>query len=175
MENLFPVQRVNDINCVDSRLIAESLGIQHKNLLATIRSYQKRIEPKFGGVAFQATNLKTNGGIITPVLIPNLPLIIAALVGVHCGVAQQLVYEIPFSLKESSVGVFAKFPVTPKPAIPSIPKSSAIINKIFGFCCWLKVIIEKKRRGIILGSFISIGIVFYQSIVSIKTIDLRFN
>jgi len=34
----------NEIVVVDSRLVAEGLGIQHKNLLATISSYTKELE-----------------------------------------------------------------------------------------------------------------------------------
>ena len=38
---------------VDSRLIAESLGIAHQNLLATINKYQIFIESAFGIIAFE--------------------------------------------------------------------------------------------------------------------------
>jgi phage regulator Rha-like protein len=38
---------------VDSRLISVRLGIQHKNLLETVKKYQTEIEREFGVVAFQ--------------------------------------------------------------------------------------------------------------------------
>ena len=44
----------NDTLVVDSRLIAEDLGIQHKNLLQTITKYQNVIEQSFGVIAFAA-------------------------------------------------------------------------------------------------------------------------
>lgn len=37
---------------VDSRLIAERLGIQHESFLRTIDNYQTRIESAFGGLRF---------------------------------------------------------------------------------------------------------------------------
>jgi anti-repressor protein len=38
---------------VDSRLVAERLGIQHESFLKTIRKYRERIERKFGNLRFE--------------------------------------------------------------------------------------------------------------------------
>jgi phage regulator Rha-like protein len=40
------ISTINETLVVDSRLIAEELGIQHKNLLETIKKYLDRIERK---------------------------------------------------------------------------------------------------------------------------------
>lgn len=47
------VKEHNDKLVVDSRLIAESLGIKHKNFLATIEKYRSQIESSFGIIAFE--------------------------------------------------------------------------------------------------------------------------
>jgi phage regulator Rha-like protein len=44
---------------VDSRIIAEQLDIQHRNLIGTIKKHQATIEGNFGGVAFK-TEAETN-------------------------------------------------------------------------------------------------------------------
>lgn len=59
------VENRNGVLVVDSRLIAEELGIEHKNLLATINSRISEIETEFGAVAFQTLELKTTQGNIT--------------------------------------------------------------------------------------------------------------
>ena len=66
------------------------------------------------------------GGRITPVFIPNLPLMIAALDGVHCGVAQQFVNPIPFSLRESKVGVSGVVISIPNPSRNLLPTKKTI-------------------------------------------------
>ena len=52
MTNL-TVEEHNSVLVVDSRLIAESLGIAHKNLLGNIEKYKKQIESGFGIIAFE--------------------------------------------------------------------------------------------------------------------------
>ncbi|MFB2769811.1 Rha family transcriptional regulator [Pelatocladus sp. BLCC-F211] len=47
---------------VDSRLIAEELGIQHKNFLATLDKYIEEIEEDWGQVAFETETVETSGG-----------------------------------------------------------------------------------------------------------------
>ena len=47
------VEQNNNVLVVDSRLVAENLGIGHKNLLATIDKYSQRIESAFGKIAFE--------------------------------------------------------------------------------------------------------------------------
>jgi phage regulator Rha-like protein len=44
--DLLRIEKLNDQDVVDSRLIAEELGIKHKNLLETIAKYQVRLERK---------------------------------------------------------------------------------------------------------------------------------
>lgn len=63
MENLFPVQQVNGVDCVDSRLIAQDLGIQHSSFVKILKKYQGKIEVKFGRVGFQIEPSKTKGGV----------------------------------------------------------------------------------------------------------------
>ena len=46
---------------VDSLVLAESLGIQHKNVLALINENKLEFE-EFGRVAFETRTLETNGG-----------------------------------------------------------------------------------------------------------------
>ena len=61
MSNL-AVTEYNGQNVVDSRLIAEELGIEHKNFLATIRKYESDLMD-FGGVALEKAPTETAGGI----------------------------------------------------------------------------------------------------------------
>ena len=57
MTNLTVSER-DSVLVIDSRLIADSLGIAHKNLLATIEKYQEQIESTFGIIAFQTRKSK---------------------------------------------------------------------------------------------------------------------
>ena len=50
---------------VDSRLIAEDLGIQHKNFLATLDKYLEEIEEDWGAVAFETREFKTSQGNVS--------------------------------------------------------------------------------------------------------------
>ena len=52
MSNL-SIQERDGVLVVDSRLIAQDLGIAHKNLLETLDNYRKRIETAFGVVRFE--------------------------------------------------------------------------------------------------------------------------
>ena len=52
MSNL-TVQERNSVLVVDSRLVAESLAIAHKNLLGNIEKYKKQVESAFGIIAFE--------------------------------------------------------------------------------------------------------------------------
>jgi phage regulator Rha-like protein len=62
VSELLPIQSVNDVDVVDSRLIATELGIQHKNLIETIRKYEDRLE-KRGHLTFETYDVKMpNGG-----------------------------------------------------------------------------------------------------------------
>jgi len=48
---------------VDSRSIAQDLGIEHKNLMANVYKYQEIVEEAFGRVAFETETLETAGGL----------------------------------------------------------------------------------------------------------------
>ena len=61
MSNLSINER-NGVLVVDSRLVADSLLIKHKNFLATIDKYLSQIESSFGAVAFQTREFKTKQG-----------------------------------------------------------------------------------------------------------------
>ncbi len=52
----------NGVLVVDSRLVADSLLIKHKNFLATIDKYLSQIESSFGAIAFQTREFKTKQG-----------------------------------------------------------------------------------------------------------------
>ncbi len=58
----FALISLNNIWVVDSRLIAQDLGIEHKNLMETIRKYQNKIESNFGTLAFETREFKTKQG-----------------------------------------------------------------------------------------------------------------
>jgi phage regulator Rha-like protein len=48
---------------IDSRIIAEQLGIEHKSLLKLVRKHQVKIEAKFGKVRFEISDIEMpNGG-----------------------------------------------------------------------------------------------------------------
>ncbi|MDJ0577684.1 MAG: Rha family transcriptional regulator [Xenococcaceae cyanobacterium MO_234.B1] len=61
MSNL-TVSEKNSVLVVDSRLIADSLLIKHKNLGATIEKYKSKIESSFGAIAFETREFQTKQG-----------------------------------------------------------------------------------------------------------------
>ncbi|TAE74950.1 MAG: hypothetical protein EAZ85_03680 [Bacteroidetes bacterium] len=61
MEHQLEIQNINGIQVIDSRIIAKGLNIKHKNLLETIRKYQKDLED-LGRFAFETETLQTKGG-----------------------------------------------------------------------------------------------------------------
>ena len=56
------VSEYDGILVVDSRLIAEELGIQHKNFLGTLSKYIDEIEGDWGQVAFETETVKNSVG-----------------------------------------------------------------------------------------------------------------
>jgi phage regulator Rha-like protein len=67
------VQEREGVLVVDSRLIAERLGIQHKNFLDTIHSHKDSIEAVFGTVAFETRpSIDNLGRANTPIKIALL-------------------------------------------------------------------------------------------------------
>lgn len=63
VSELLPIQSIDNVDVVDSRLIAIELGIQHKNLIETVRKYQDRLE-KRGVLTFETEkpNKSSSGG-----------------------------------------------------------------------------------------------------------------
>jgi len=62
MQDLFPVQQINEIHVVDSRMVADELGVDHSNLVETIKAYQETIEKEFGLIIpFETEKLKGVG------------------------------------------------------------------------------------------------------------------
>lgn len=56
------VQVHRNILVVDSRLIAQDLGIKHKNFLETLNKYLSEIEEDWGRVAFETRVVKLPQG-----------------------------------------------------------------------------------------------------------------
>jgi len=69
---LIPVVQFNNVDVVDSRIIADELGVQHKNLVETIRKYQQSIEKNFGQVAFETETVINSVGAVNQVLFAYL-------------------------------------------------------------------------------------------------------
>jgi len=62
VSDLLPIQSINDVDVVDSRLIAVELGIQHDSLSKTIKTYKDRLE-KRGCLGFKIRDVEMpNGG-----------------------------------------------------------------------------------------------------------------
>ncbi len=61
------VTEYDGILVVDSRLIAQELGIQHKNFLATLSKYIDEIEEDWGQVAFETETVTNSVGASNPV------------------------------------------------------------------------------------------------------------
>lgn len=55
--------QVNGVMVVDSRLIAEDIGIAHNALMQNIRNHKTRIEQDFGRLQFEIDTLETRGGL----------------------------------------------------------------------------------------------------------------
>lgn len=53
MEQLIPILQVNEVDVVDSRIIADELGVQHKTLIETIGKHKDSIESNFGLITFE--------------------------------------------------------------------------------------------------------------------------
>lgn len=71
MNSSITVQSLQDGELVvDSRLVAEKLGIQHKNFLETARKYQEKLEsrPRFGHLRFQTETVTNSIGAVNQVV-----------------------------------------------------------------------------------------------------------
>ena len=51
---------------VDSRLVAERLGIEHKNFIQTLKKYQTKIESRFETIIFETESSRMPDGRINP-------------------------------------------------------------------------------------------------------------
>ncbi|TXK52339.1 hypothetical protein FVR03_01095 [Pontibacter qinzhouensis] len=63
--SLLQIQTINDVQVIESTIMANELGIKHKNLLETITKYQPEIEEAFGAIAFQTRPLPNGGKPLT--------------------------------------------------------------------------------------------------------------
>ncbi len=64
LSDLLPIQSVNNVDVVDSRLIANELDIQHKNLYQAIKDNQTDIEEVFGSILFETESRKRDIGAV---------------------------------------------------------------------------------------------------------------
>lgn len=71
MQNLIQIEERNGVQVVDSRIIAEELGVEHRATLQVIEKYQDSIESLFGVVAFEMLP-DTLGRMNTPVRVAYL-------------------------------------------------------------------------------------------------------
>jgi anti-repressor protein len=62
MSDFIVSQHLDNILVVDSRLIAQELGIEHENFIETVRKYQKQAEQAFGVLRFE-TGKPTSGSL----------------------------------------------------------------------------------------------------------------
>ena len=63
MSNL-SVREKNGVLVVDSRLIAQELGIKHKSFMETIRKHEKQTEQAFGQLRFEAETVRNAVGAV---------------------------------------------------------------------------------------------------------------
>jgi len=63
VSELLPIQSVNNVDVVDSRLIAQELGISHSQFYRNIKDNETDIGEVFGRVCFETETLKTAGGM----------------------------------------------------------------------------------------------------------------
>lgn len=63
----FTISELEGILVVDSRLIADQLGIQHQSLLSTIETYKTDIEQAFGQCRFEVEAVRNSVGAVNNV------------------------------------------------------------------------------------------------------------
>jgi Phage regulatory protein Rha (Phage_pRha) len=66
MSDFMVTQHSDNVLVVDSRLIAQELGIEHPNFLETVRKYQKQAEQAFDMIRFQTGSSQMPDGRINP-------------------------------------------------------------------------------------------------------------
>jgi phage antirepressor YoqD-like protein len=62
MTQLLPILNVNSVDVIDSRIVAQEVGIQHKNLYQLIKVHQNVIEIAFGSLRFETETIKREVG-----------------------------------------------------------------------------------------------------------------
>lgn len=67
LTGILAVVEQDGVLVVDSRLIAERLGIQHDSFLKTTRKHREKIESKFGQIRFQVGTVQNSVGAINEV------------------------------------------------------------------------------------------------------------
>lgn len=55
------ISTINEVLVVDSRLLAQELGVTHKAFMETIRKYEKQAEQSFGILRFETAEIKGRG------------------------------------------------------------------------------------------------------------------
>jgi phage regulator Rha-like protein len=61
---MLEIQNKDGVLLVDSRLVAEALGIQHESLMRTIQNYETEISFAFGHLRFQIGTVKNTAGAV---------------------------------------------------------------------------------------------------------------
>jgi phage regulator Rha-like protein len=67
MNSLLKIETINEIEVVDSRLIAGELGISHAQFYRTIKDNQNDIEEAFGHLCFENETVKNSVGAVNAV------------------------------------------------------------------------------------------------------------
>ena len=63
----FSITNVDGLLVVDSRLIAERLGIQHESFIKTIRKHRERLEQRFGHLRFEIRTVTNSVGAVNEI------------------------------------------------------------------------------------------------------------
>ena len=77
--SLLQIENISGVQVISSTIVAEQLGIQHKNLLETIVKYQSDIESAFGQVAFETRAGYNNAQVRVAFLSEDQAIFIATL------------------------------------------------------------------------------------------------
>lgn len=67
MSELIQVLQINEVEVVDSRIIADELGVQHESLIRTIKTYQPTIEQEFGHLRFENGTVRNSVGAVNQI------------------------------------------------------------------------------------------------------------
>lgn len=70
--NIIKVENEGGILVVDSRLIADRLGITHKSFMETVYKFQARVEQRFGQLRFKTETVRNSVGALNDIKIVML-------------------------------------------------------------------------------------------------------